>query len=68
MRSPIRRNVAPNSPTPEEISRRTAMIRSQWSRRQQRTRAGLPPDENSLEIAVVPSGVFNTRRGFADSD
>lgn len=68
MRSPKQRNLAANCPTPEEITRRTAIIRSQWSRRQHRVRAGLPPKENASEIAVVPSGIFTTRHGLADRD
>lgn len=68
MRSPIRRNAAPNCPTPDEISQRAATIRSQWSWHQLRIRAGLPPRENSVEITTVPSGVFDTRGGIADFD
>ncbi|HVX16042.1 MAG TPA: hypothetical protein VHC22_32960 [Pirellulales bacterium] len=62
MRSRPRPNVEGNWPTPAEIAERAASIRSEWSPRQLRTRAGLSPDENSVEMTVVSPGALDGRR------
>lgn len=62
MRSRQRTNFEGNWPTPDEIAERAASIRAEWSRRQLRTRAGLSPDENSVEITVVSPGALDGRR------
>jgi hypothetical protein len=58
----MRPNVDATWPTPEEIAQRAASIRADWSPRQLRTRAGLSPDENSVEIALVSPGALDGRR------
>ena len=50
-----------NWPTPEEIAERTAAIRSSWSKHQHRVRAGLSPELNAVEIAVVAPGALDGR-------
>ena len=62
MRTRPRPNVEGNWPTPDEIAERAAAVRSEWSPRQLRTRAGLSPDENSVEITVVSPGAIDGRR------
>lgn len=62
MRQRPRPNVEINWPTPDEIAERAASIRSEWSPRQLRTRAGLSPDENSVEISVISPGALDGRR------
>ena len=59
--------VTVNWPSPEEIAERTAAIRSQWSPRQRRVRAGLLP-MNAVEIAVLTPGALDGRRGSTDFD
>ena len=56
-----RPNDETNWPTPDEIAERAASIRSQWSPRQLRTRAGLSPD-GSIEISLVSLGALDGRR------
>jgi hypothetical protein len=51
-----------NWPTPDEIAQRAATIRAEWSPRQLRTRAGLSPDEFSVEITLVSPGALDGRR------
>lgn len=53
-------------PSPDEIARRTAAIRSTWSPHQLRVRAGLSPDANALEIPLVTPGALDGRRGSLD--
>lgn len=62
MRKRPRPNVEPTGPSPDEIAARAEYIRSSWSPRQLRTRAGLPPDENSVEIMLVSPGALDGRR------
>lgn len=62
MRSRPRPNEEGNWPTPDEIAERAASIRSEWSPRQLRTRAGLSPEENSVEINVISPGALDGRR------
>ncbi|HWB13159.1 MAG TPA: hypothetical protein VG826_28295 [Pirellulales bacterium] len=57
-----RPNADAHWPTPEEIAQRAASIRAEWSPRQLRTRAGLSPDENSVEITLVTPGALDGRR------
>lgn len=61
MQARPRPNDEVNWPTPDEIAERAASIRSEWSPRQLRTRAGLSPDE-SVEIALVTPGALDGRR------
>lgn len=56
-----RAKIAHNWPTPEEIAQRTAAIRSSWSKHQHRVRAGLSPELNAVEIAVVTPGALDGR-------
>lgn len=62
MRPRPRPNVETNWPSPDEIAERAASIRADWSPRQLRTRAGLSPDENSVEISLVSPGALDGRR------
>jgi hypothetical protein len=62
MQARLRPNAESNWPTPDEIAERAASIRAEWSPRQLRTRAGLSPDENSVEIALVSPGALDGRR------
>lgn len=62
MRSRLRPNDEGNWPTPDEIAERAASIRLEWSPRQLRTRAGLSPEENSVEVNVVSPGALDGRR------
>lgn len=62
MRARPRPNGESNWPSPDEIAERAATIRAEWSPRQLRTRAGLSPDENSVEIALVSPGALDGRR------
>ena len=62
MRARPRPNVETNWPSPDEIAERAATIRAEWSPRQLRTRAGLSPDENSVEIVLVSPGAIDGRR------
>ena len=62
MRKRSRPNTEPTWPTPDEIAERAAFIRSEWSPRQLRTRAGLPPEENSVEVMLVSPGALDGRR------
>lgn len=62
MRTRPRPNVDAAWPSPEEIAQRAASIREEWSPRQLRTRAGLSPDENSVEIILVSPGALDGRR------
>lgn len=62
MRPRPRPNEEGNWPTPDEIAERAASIRAEWSPRQLRTRAGLAPEENSVEINVISPGALDGRR------
>jgi hypothetical protein len=62
MRRRPRPNLDVNWPTQEEIAQRAASIRAEWSPRQLRTRAGLSPDENSVEIVLISPGALDGRR------
>lgn len=62
MRKRSRPNVEQNWPTPDEIAERAAQVRMEWSPRQLRTRAGLSPDENSVDVMLVSPGAIDGRR------
>ncbi|HVA46457.1 MAG TPA: hypothetical protein VNH11_08795 [Pirellulales bacterium] len=62
MRKRARPNVEHPWPTPDEIAERAAQVRSEWSARQLRTRAGLSPEENSVEVMLVSPGAIDGRR------
>jgi hypothetical protein len=66
----MRRRPRPNNdshwPTPDEIAQRASSIRRTWCSYQLRVRAGLSPDENAVEIAVVTPGALDGRRGSLD--
>ena len=67
MQTSTRRNLKGHCPTIEEIAQLTAAIRSSWSRRQHRVRAGLLPI-NAVEIAVMTPGALEGRRGSMNFD
>jgi hypothetical protein len=67
MRTSTRSDTGAHLPTPEEIARLTARIRSTWSRHQRRVRAGLSP-MNAVEVAVVTAGTLEGRRGSLQID
>lgn len=54
-----------NWPTPDEIAARAASIRRDWSPAQLRTRAGIAPDTNSVEIPVTSFGALDGRGSLA---
>ena len=55
-------------PSQEEIAACTAAIRASWSPHQRRVRAGLSPEINAVEIAVVTAGTLEGRRDSIDFD